>query len=1048
MLHDGTRTWTDPQVTSIGRLPMTTPLVPFPTAADADPDDASASPWWRSLDGTWQFRLAHRPDLLPRGFEAPEFDDSDWEQIEVPGAWTTQALHHEDRTTWFDLPHYTNVQMPFDCEPPAVPEENPTGAYRTFLTVPRNWSGRRVVLRLGAAESAAYVWVNGEFVGMATDSRLPSEFDVTAHVRAGRRATVAVAVVKWSGGTWVEDQDQWWHGGLQRSVTVHSTADSYLATTWLVPGLEDDLTTGTLDVDVQVDGPARREHGWTVEVTAATARGRRLATTGRLQFGVWDGSNPAVATINGMFTEPGRARAQLHVPGIAPWSHEVPQRYRLTVELRDPAGQVVQAGARWTGFRSVEVRDQMLLVNGQPVEIHGVNLHEHDPLLGRTVTREQTRFDLVLMKAHHLNAVRAAHYPHDEHLAELCDELGLYLVDEANVETHARQASLCFDPRFDGVIEERVRRMVQRDASHPSIVMWSLGNESGYGPAHDAAAAWVRRTDPSRPLHYEGPVMHDLYADAPVTDVVCPMYPSIADAVARATSGTDTRRPVVLCEYSHAMGNSSGSLADYRRAVRDTPGFQGGFIWEWLEHGIALDGRTGPSGRPVWGYGGDFGDTPHDSNFVCDGLVAADRMTYPELAEVRWLGRPAEVTAVDAAKGRVQVANHRWFTDLSDLRAQWVLQVDGLALATGTLDVAALSPQSSRVVDLSADPAWVRATGPAGSTATLTVEWHQRTATEWFPKGALVGWDQMEVPVRTARGRVPVPATRATVPAGERTLDQAPWTPTVFRAQTDNDGLRVGWLRGIQGQTLRWVDTLGLDRADWVHAPSRVRRSGEDVITTTSGELRPAGEGPAVAVRHRTVARPDGWTRLDVVLTVPKDLADLPRVGLELELPGTWEHLEWLGDGPHESYPDRDASLRQGRWTSTVADQYVDFVVPQEHGRHSGLGWVAVRDADCGLLVVAATDGLSFTARHHADADLWAATHTDDLAPLEGASRTWLYLDAAHRGLGTAACGPDVLDRYKVGTGRFTISAWCRDLGPRDDAAAWAAVARSGVLEV
>ena len=295
MLHDGTRTWTDPQVTSIGRLPMTTPLVPFPTAAAADPDDAAASPWWRSLDGSWQFHLAHRPDLVPAGFEAPSFDDSGWEQVEVPGAWTTQALEHEDRTTWFDLPHYTNVQMPFDCEPPAVPEENPTGAYRTSFTVPRDWSGRRVVLRLGAAESAAYVWVDGEFVGMATDSRLPSEFDVTAHVRAGRRATVAVAVVKWSGGTWVEDQDQWWHGGIQRSVTVHSTARSYLATTWLVPGLRDDLGTGTLDVDVQVDGPARREHGWTVE---AAGGGEPAATGG--------GSPPPAAWRSGCGTVPTR----------------------------------------------------------------------------------------------------------------------------------------------------------------------------------------------------------------------------------------------------------------------------------------------------------------------------------------------------------------------------------------------------------------------------------------------------------------------------------------------------------------------------------------------------------------------------------------------------------------------------------------------------------------------------------------------------------------------------------------------------------------------
>jgi len=1038
VLRNGTRIWTDPSVTSIGRLPMTTPLVPFPSAATADPDHPEASPWWRSLDGEWRFHLAPRPSEVPDNWESPDCDDTAWDRISVPGAWTTQGQ--------WDQPHYTNVMMPFDLEPPAVPEDNPTGVYRTTITVPKDWKGRRTVLRLGAAESAAFVYVNGQFVGMATDSRLPSAFDVTAHVRPGRRATVAIAVVKWSAGTWVEDQDQWWHGGIQRSVTMLSTAHSYLATTMLIPGLESDLTTGTLDIDVLVDGPARNEPGWTVEVRVGKPHKRALASTGALALPVWFGGDPASEVISGMLTDPGRVRTQLRVPHIKSWSHETPERYALTIELRDPTGEVIEAATRWTGFRSVEVTNRELLINGQPVEINGVNLHEHDPRLGRAVSRAQTRADLLLMKSHHLNAVRAAHYPHDEHLGELCDELGLYLVDEANVETHARQASLCFDTRFDGVIEERVRRMVQRDAAHPSIIMWSLGNESGYGPAHDAAAAWVRRVDPTRPLHYEGPLMHDLSAAAPVTDVVCPMYPSIADAVRRASEPSDTRRPVILCEYSHAMGNSSGSLSDYWAAVRSTPGFQGGFIWEWLEHGLPLDGRVGPLGQTVWGYGGDFGDHPHDANFICDGLVAADRTPYPEMEELRWLGRPVEVTDVDAVRGRVRVTNHRWFTGVADLRGRWELATDGVLAATGEVSLAELGPQESRLVDLSADPAWVRLTAPIGAEATLTVTWSQRRKTEWVTAGTMVGWDQITVTPRHSRGKVRPPSAGEAAAIGTRTVEQAPWAPTVFRALTDNDGLRSGWMRGLSGQLARWVDTAGLDRAEWTHDAPRRRRDGTHVVTTITGELQPAGAVPPIRVRHRLLARTDGWTRMDLTVTIPPELADLPRVGMEITLPAQWERLEWLGDGPVESYPDRRSAARVGRWQSTVTDQYVDHVVPQEHGHHTGLRWVSLRGRRSGVLVVA-NSPMGFAARHHSDSELWGATHTDEIGDLSAPSATYLYLDTAQRGLGTGACGPDALENYRLGSGRHTISVWCRDLVAGDDPGAWAAVARSGALE-
>jgi beta-galactosidase len=516
----------DPQVSGVGRLEMRTPLVPHGPDGPASEDPAS-SPWWRSLDGEWQFRLLGGPDELTDDVVAASApaEGAGWGTVSVPGAWTMQFDSEGVRHL---QPHYTNVVMPFDCEPPAVPADNPVGVHRRVVTVPRAWRGRRVVLRVGAAESLLAVWVDGSFVGAGTDSRLPNEFDLTDRVRPGRSITVVLVVARWCAHTWLEDQDQWWHGGIQRSVTLYSTAQSHIADVSAHPGLEG-ADVGLLDLEVRLEGPVRREPGWTLTAVVraldrAGRSAREVATTGPMPVPAWDASSEAAELIGSMFVEPAVVRTVVRAPGIKPWSHEDPVRYRVEIELVDPGGAQVESVSLLTGFRSVEVVDNELLINGQPVLLHGVNLHEHDPARGRAVEAELTRADLELMKAHKLNAVRAAHYPHDEHLAALCDELGLYLVDEANVESHARQASLCNDPRFAGAILERVRRMVLRDEHHPSIIMWSLGNESGDGAAHAAAAAWVRHRDPTRPLHYEGPLMHDLYAAAPVTDVVCPMY--------------------------------------------------------------------------------------------------------------------------------------------------------------------------------------------------------------------------------------------------------------------------------------------------------------------------------------------------------------------------------------------------------------------------------------------------------------------------------------------------------------------------------------------
>jgi beta-galactosidase len=983
--------------------------------------DRSASPWWSSLDGDWDFELLDRPEALDATHLGVGALAS---TAEVPGAWTTQGHGN---------PIYTNVAMPFAGEPPAVPDDNPTAVYRRTIEVPAGWRGRRVVLQVGAAESMAMVYLDGHFVGFGTDTHLSGDFDLSAVVEPGASHTLALVVPRWSAGTWLEDQDQWFHGGLQRSVALYSTAETRVATAKVtgglagLPGRPGGSTTGTLEVDLLVEGPGCTEPGWTVGVRLETLRGRELASSADLEVPHWDDSELFLQLAGSMFTESGRVRTHLDVPGITPWSAENPELYRVVVTLADPNGAPVEVGALSVGFRTVEVLDRQLLINGAPVVLRGVNMHEHDPLRGRAVGREHARRDLVMLKGANLNAVRGAHYPHAEHFAELCDELGLYVIDEANVESHAREWSLCHDSRFDAAVLARVMRMAERDVHHPSVIMWSLGNESGYGRAHDAAAAALRRFDGSRPLHYEGPFMFDLDAEAPVSDVVCPMYTPVEEIVDWAQRSEDPRRPLILCEYSHAMGNACGSLVDYDDAFENHDGLQGGFIWEWCEHGIPVPGgATGPSGAPSWGYAGDFGTDSEEGNFVLDGLVGADRNPHPALEEVRYLGRPVRARLVSSAPGRAEVdlTNQRWFSDTSDLHGHWELSVDGEVVAVGELPKRPIVSRGTIRKVLR----WRRDLQIPGAELHLTVRWTLAVATAWAPEGHVVGWDQFALDGRIGSAAVPdrTATTTATESTGAVLSGFVPFafTPSVFRALTDNDGIAAGWMRGLNGSLARWVDELGLDRCSW---------------DPDEGLLQPGADVPPVRVNAKLSDAGGGWQRLKVDFELPEELADPPRLGITWQLPASLEYLEFFADGPFDCYPDRRSAAVAGRWRSTASDQYVDYGMPQEHGHHTGLRWVALRTrrGGPGLLVVAGptpdrqgpgAGGVGFSARHHSDAELWSALHTGDLTPLDDATATWLSVDVAQRGLGQSSLGPETSEQYRIPAGTYHLDLLLRHL--------------------
>ena len=1040
---DATPPWADPTAVARGRLPMH--AVPHP---DRLP-----------LDGTWRFQLLHHPGdpLADR-----------WTETTVPGCWTMQG-------TW-DRPIYTNIQMPFPGLPAELPNENPTGVFERLFELPQAWAERRIVLHVGAAESVLLVEVNGRQIGFSKDSHLAAEFDLSGVVQPGPN-TIRLTVVKWSDATYIEDQDQWWHGGITRSVYLYATGRPYLADLVAGGGLAADGTTGTLGLEVTIDwAGTERADGWSVTADLGLAPGAakvpllqlaapvpvaadRLERPGGAWFagpprrGELDAVSlaaagerlpPEAATLPQALLEAGRRQVgrvswQAEIPGIEPWSAELPRRYPLRISLRDPAGVVVEAVELQVGFRRVEIAGNELLINGRPVLIRGVNRHDFDPRTGRVVTAADLRADLVAMKRFGFNAVRTSHYPNDPAFLELADELGLYVIAEANIESHAFWGSLCNDSRYLAAWLDRVSRLVIRDRNHPSVIAWSLGNESGHGANHEAAAAWVRRVDPSRPLHYEGAIRFDWTAGRSVTDITCPMYPPIEALLAHARSGRQSR-PLIMCEYSHAMGNSNGTLAEYWDAIESTPGLQGGFIWEWRDHGLVqrlADGSTRLA------YGGDFGDEPNDGNFCIDGITFPDRSPKPALWEHAQLALPVRVapTAGTADRGEIELLNRADFRDLGWLQASWAVSVDGLDVAGGELPLPRLDPGERATVSL---PGY-RLPAAGQGERWLTVRFALAADEPWAPAGFELGWAQLPLdePTDATPGQLPVGEHRpATAVAGLRAAEtaegataEAAGGPAV---ELDNQGLLI--LDGLAEppRLALWraptdndrISGLGEAWAAWgIDCLERelltVVRERDGVVVRA---LYRTAAGIPVPHEQRLHALADGAIAIDELVTIPDALPDLARVGTVLTLAPGPATLTWFGRGPHETYPDRRRGGAVGRWQTTIDAQHVPYVRPQENGGHADTRWLELRDPAGGGWRIELDRPRQVSVSRFRAEDLAAARHAEELRPR---AETIVHLDAVQRGLGTASCGPDTLPRYLVAIGSHRWSWLIRPLRGR-----------------
>jgi beta-galactosidase len=930
----------DVQLYGRNRLAPRAFFVPHATLAGALSRERERSPWYRSLNGTWRFRYVANPASRPQGFWRDDADLTGWDSIPVPGNW--EALG-------FGIPIYTNITYLYPPNPPFVPHgDNPVGSYRRSFTVPDAWRGRRVILHFGSLKSAGWVWVNGREAGFAKGSKTPAEFDVTDLLRAGENS-VAVQLYRFSDGDYLEDQDYWKISGLERDVFLTAVPATHIRDYWVRPALDSTLRRGKLTVDVSLAHPGLASAGAvSVGAILLSPDGRpALRAPLRVQLSVRAAADTTITL-------------SAEVPAPARWTAETPQLYTVVLALLDARGDTTETIAQRVGFRRVEVRGGLLLVNNVPVIFRGVNRHEHDPVTGRYVSLESMRRDVELMKQANVNGVRTSHYPNDPRWYDLADEYGLYLIDEANVESHGMgyhpDTTLGNDPAWQTAHLDRTIRMVERDKNHPSVILWSLGNEAGDGVNFVAASAWIHRRDPSRPVHYEraGEARH--------VDVVSMMYPSIRRLLAYA--GTWRDRPLIMCEYAHAMGNSEGNLQDYWDVIYAHPQLQGGFIWDWVDQGLAA--RTA-DGRPYFAYGGDYGPpgTPSDFNFLFNGLVAPDRTPHPHYDEVRKVYEPVN-TRMPGAAGTVRVVNRYDFRDLGHVALRWTVTADADTLARGERADVAVAARDSAELSLGL-PALHAA---AGAEVFLKVEYVLKRDEPFLRAGTVVAWDQfpLAVPAQpiaqspqlpdaalvqdSARITVTGPRSRVVFDRTLGTLVSLVWDgtelmrtapePNFWRAPTDND-----FGNGMP-QRLRVWRTAGPDR----HLVRiAARQDGGSRVTVETEELLHAG-GARLFTTWAVYGSGDVVMRQRFV---PGDTSvpELPRLGLRFTMPEGFDSVAWFGRGPQETYWDRKTGAAVGLYRAAAAELYHPYERPQETGTRADVRWMAVLNAaGTGLLAV------------------------------------------------------------------------------------------------
>lgn len=997
--------WMNEKVFGINKLEPRASFYAYENEELAKKGLREKSAYFQSLNGQWKFKWFENPGMVSTGFEKAGYNDSDWDLIPVPANW---QLHG------FGYPIYVNHQYAFadprypftemkEPDPPLVPTDyNPVGLYREHFSIPESWSGRSVIIHFGAVESAFYLWVNGKMVGYSQGSKTPAEFDITAYVHPGENQ-LALQVMRWSDGSYLECQDFWRMSGITREVYLYAIPKTHMADIAIQAGLDESYENGLLKMAIDLESPVEKMVF--------------------LQTQLLDGEKVLWESIDQIeFEKDFLASMQTDIEGVKAWSAELPNLYLIKLTLMNEQMNVEQVIHKEIGFRSAEIKDGQFLLNGQPVYLKGVNLHEHHPVTGHVMDREMLIQDLTLMKQHNINAIRTSHYPQPGYFYDLCDQFGFYVVDEANIESHGMyygERSLAKKASWKEAHLERVKRMVERDKNHACVVIWSLGNEAGNGINFYACYDWLKERDPSRPVQYERSLQE--YN----TDIFVPMYMGISGIIKYAE--TKPERPLILCEYAHAMGNSVGNLQDYWDVIKKYPSLQGGFIWDWVDQGLLTETEDG---KPYLAYGGAFGPagTPSDGNFLMNGLVSAQRFPYPALEEVKKVYQNVSFELLDTNEFRVKISNDNYFRSLDDAELSYVLTVSGKKIREGRILLPEIDPGDSKIITLP-----ISAANSDGNYRYLDLYLHLNQPEDLLEAGHVLAREQFELTpykpsnqslqrdqeieafvsagkdsklyINTQSGRISFDFQTGFIDqmtvGGEKIIIE-PIKPNFWRAPTDNDfGFDMPqkfafWkslpekLQIIPGQIVVEYDDgqtfSGEDfQSGWIGISVKFTTPVENMILQMHYEINVEGD----LLVHMALEN------------VPEDLPPIPRFGTSLVLNNGFDRVEYFGRGPLENYVDRKTGSFVGSYEAKVNDFLVPYSRPQENGNRTDVRFFKLSDESGHLLIFRAFPLMSFSALPFSQEQLDSGEQrTGYFHHLQRNGNTYLNVDLRQMGVG------------------------------------------------
>lgn len=1005
--------WENPEVFAVNKENARATSLPYATVDQALTDDYSSSPYYQSLNGIWDFFWVPKIAEVPQGFYQENYDTSKWGKMPVPGNWEFNG---------YGIPMYVNVGFGFKKNPPYIDrDDSPTGAYRHQFEIPDSWDGRKIFIHFEGGTNSMYVWVNGQKVGYTENAKSPAEFDITKYVHKGKNL-LACEVHKFSDGSYLEDQDMWRLGGINRSVYLYSTASTRILDFFAHPDLDKSYKNGLFSLDLKLKNYADTSEPQSVEVSILDDKGIKV-------FNKSQKSNiPANGTVDLSFSG--------NISNPLKWTAETPNLYTMLITLKDGKGNVVEATSHRIGFRKIEIKDGQVFVNGKKVYFKGVNLHEFNTNSGQVVTRKEMMRNLQLMKELNINAVRTSHYPQQPLWYKLCDEYGIYLVDEANLESHGLgygPDNVANFPEWHAAHMDRIVRAVERDKNHASVIFWSLGNEASNGKAFFDMYDWVKARDNSRPVQYERVALNDRN-----TDIICPMYPSWDNM--KRDAAKDLGRPYIMCEYAHAMGNSMGNFQEYWDLMRSSKNMQGGFIWEWYNHGYPT---TDEQGRFYWAYGGDLKgyNKMNDGNFVADGIISPDQNYIPHTHIVKKVYQNILFQAKDLSNGVITVINDFKFTDLTNKNYtyKWVLLKNGEKSSEGTFDIT-VAADSRKDIKLSLPTI----DSKAGNEYYLQIFAYSKEDTPFIKSGFEVAKEEFALPAnnyfaaqKDIEGKASVKVEKTddkvivksnkivyefSTQEGRSLLSITNNGQNVFkelprlnfwRAPTDND-----FGAGAQYNLRLW------DAAAYNIIYTYKGQEDQNDAFVINYEAKLRGIEAKVDIRYR-VNEDGSLTTTAHYQALSKDLPEMVRFGMIMTLPKELDNFTWYGRGPWENYIDRHGDTFMGIWNGKVEEQAFAYYRPQETGNKTDVRWLTLVNKDGKGIKVTGAQPLSVSATNNKPEDLDPGTtkkqqHASDVLPRP---ETVLCVDLFQRGVaGLDSWGAQPLDQYRFQGQEYTYS--------------------------